>query len=153
MKNSQRGIILPIVIALIVIVSVVTIAWYYKNSKEIEGARTLYTGEVEIEPMDKLTLRSQLDFAGCNKPAALLICHELDNGGVEIYPDGPGFGPLSFTILGNKIFATKDIDGKPDIEKYKAEVRKDVEAIGNIVEIKENTWKLTETKYPWTVMY
>ena len=73
--------------------------------------------------------------------------------GVEIHPNGFGWGPISFYLTEDKLWDTKDIPGSPDPDKFKEEVRKDISAIGNIVQIKENSWKITETKYPWTVIY
>lgn len=73
--------------------------------------------------------------------------------GIQIHPRGFGFGPLSFYLTKDKLWATKDIDGTPDLNKFKEEVRQDVKDIGNTIKIKENSWKITNTKYPWTAIY
>ena len=78
---------------------------------------------------------------------------QLSENGIEIYPHGPGFGPISFYVTENKLWADKDIPGRPNPENFKAAVREDVKTIGGIVIIKENSWKITKTEYPWTVIY
>ncbi|MFA5023974.1 MAG: hypothetical protein WC523_03410 [Patescibacteria group bacterium] len=130
----------------------------------VPGARTLYTGYVKIEPISLTNIKSRLEAQGCHEQdfkgektnpcsyAETTISYEKKSG-IVVHPYGFGWGPLSFSLTEDKLWNTKDIPGSPDAEKFKEEVRQDVNAIGNIVQIKENTWKITETKYPWTVIY
>ena len=130
----------------------------------VPNARTLYTGYVNIEPISLSNLKTKLEENGCHtndfKDEGINPCRYRETNvsyenknGIVVYPHGYGFGPMSFSLTENKLWDTKDIPGSPDPDKFKAEVRQDVSAIGNIVQIKENSWKITETKYPWDVVY
>lgn len=133
----------------------------------VPGARTIYNGYVEIEPISFIEIKNKLEALGCYdpnnykqgvsaEPVSNCQYQSKINGGVEgieIFPKGPGFGPVSFNITKNKLSATKDIDGPPNPEKFKEEVRQDVMDIGNVVQIKENSWKITKTDYPFTAIY
>lgn len=140
------------IIVLIVIVGALGYAgFFFLASKGIvpvnvvPNARTLYNGEVSIEPVVLSNIEAQLK--------AKNIHHIVGEDGIEIYPHGPGFGPLSFTLTQNSIKASKDIPGTPDKEKYKEEVRQDIRNIGDIITIRENTWEVIKTTYPWMVIY
>ncbi len=76
-----------------------------------------------------------------------------DKSGLVIYPHGYGWGPTSFSLTEDILWNSKDIPGHPNPDKFKAKVRQDVSDIGNIIQLKENSWEITETKYPWTVIY
>lgn len=138
-------------ISVFVLLAVGSIAFYLLASKGIipvnvvPSARTLYTGQVSIEPISASALRAKLK--------ERKILHSANGETVTIYPHGAGIGPVSFSVSGTTLLAEKDIPGIPDIEKYKAEVRADVRAIGDAVTIRENTWKITKTTYPWMVIY
>lgn len=130
----------------------------------IPGARTLYEGYVEIETISLSEIKAKLEEQGCHindyKGEATSRCRYQETvvpfdkkNGVVIYPNGFGWGPISFYVTENKLWDTKDIPGSPNLDKFKEEVRRDVDAIGDIVRIKENSWKITETKYPWTAIY
>lgn len=131
-----------------------------------ENARTLYEGYVGIETISLSEIKTKLETLGCHtidyftEGAAINSCMyketeviQLKENGIEIYPRGPGFGPISFYVTGNKLWADKDIPGPPNPENFKAAVRQDVTSIGGIVKIKETSWKITKTEYPWTVIY
>ena len=127
----------------------------------VPGARTLYTGYVKIEPMSLSDIKTKLEEQGCHSKGETAnrcsyqettVSYEKKNG-LVIYPHGHGWGPISFSLTEDKLWDSKDIPGPPNPDKFKEEVREDVSAIGNIVQIKENSWKITETKYPWTVIY
>ena len=130
----------------------------------VPGARTLYTGYVKIEPMSLDDIKTKLEAQGCHgndyrdettsrcRYQETTVSYENKNG-IIVHPHGFGFGPLSFSLTEDKLWSVKDIGGPPNPDKFKEEVRQDVSAIGNIVQIKENTWEITETKYPWTVVY
>ena len=111
----------------------------------VPNARTLYEGQVNIEPVVLSEIEKLL--------TAKNVHHINTVERIEIYPHGPGFGPLSFTLTETLIKAQKDIPGTPDPEKYKEEVRQDVRDIGGILSIKENSWKITKTTYPFTAIY
>ena len=111
----------------------------------VPGARTLYEGEVGIEPVGFSSIESELK--------ARNIYYRVREDGLEICPRGVGFGPVCFLLTQNTIKASQDIPGVPDKEKYKEEVREDVGRIGNILRIKENSWKITKTEYPFTAAY
>ena len=127
------------------------------------GARTLYEVFVMINPLQLSVLKSRLEGRGClynyqgeitnNCIFADSKIVKLNENGLEIFPHGPGFGPVSFIITDSKIWAQKDLDGTPDKEKYKIEVREDIENLGNIVQIMEDTWQFTKIEYPWNVIY
>ena len=131
----------------------------------VPGARTLYTGYVKIESTTLAEIKAKLEAQSCHGPDYKgertnnpcnyqegIISYEKKNG-IIVSPHGYGWGPLSFSLTEDKLWDTKDIDGPPNPDKFKEEVRQDVSAVGNIVQIKEDTWKITETKYPWTVFY
>ena len=130
----------------------------------VPGARTLYTGYVKIEPMSLADIKTKLEAQGCHgndfkgettNPCRYSegnVSYENKNG-IIVHPHGFGWGPLSFSLTEDRLWDTKDIPGPPNPDKFKEEVRQDVSAVGNMVQIKENTWKITETKYPWTVLY
>jgi|GEM_PF-5394599 len=128
------------------------------------GARTMYTGYVHIEPVSLSDIKTQLEKQGCHTinhdPETIDSCfyqetniyYENKNGFV-IYPHGQGFGPISFSLTEDTLWDNKDILGPPRSSAFKEAVRQDVQAIGNIVKIKENSWKITEMEYPWTAIY
>ena len=127
--------------------------------------RTLYTGYVEIEPMSLSEITAKLEEQGCHvyahKDEATLpdyfarVCRyrETKKNGVEIFPHGLGYGPRSFFVTEDKLWTTKVLPGSPNPDKFKEAVRQDVSAIGNIVQIKENSCKITKTRFPWDVVY
>lgn len=128
------------------------------------NARTLYEGYVGIEPISLAEIIIKLEAQGCHtndykgERTNRCLYQEtevtfLKENGIEIYPHGPRFGPSSFYVTENKLWADKDIPGSPNSEKFKEEVRQDVKNMGDIVKIEENSWKITKTKYPWTVIY
>lgn len=132
--------------------------------REINGARTLYEGHVQIEPVSLAVIKTQLEAQGCHvnnyegKRDNPCMFREtgvpfFKENGLEIYPHGPGFGPISFYLTINRLWADKDIAGLPEPNKFKEALRQDVKDIGNIVKIKENSWEITKTQYPWTVIY
>jgi len=130
----------------------------------VPDARTLYTGYVKIERVSLPDIKTNLEKQGCRvhdyKGETTNRCRYQETAvpfeekdGVIVYPRGFGWGPLSFYLTEDKLWATKDIPGSPNPDKFKEQVRQDVNIIGNIVQIKERSWKITETKYPWTVIY
>ena len=130
------------------------------------GARTLHVGYVKIEPISLSDIKTKLEKQGCHtndyrgeriSPCVYeetIISYENEKkNGIRIYPNGYGFGPLYFSLTEDKLWNITDFLGPPDPDKFKESTRRDVGAIGNIVQIKENSWKITKTKYPWTVVY
>lgn len=133
-------------------------------SANIKNARTLYEGYVGIEPILLSEIKIKLEAQGCHindyKGERTNRCAyretkvtQLEENGIEIYPYGLGFGLVSFYITENKLWADKDIPGSPNPNNFKEAVRQDVNSLGNLVQFKENSWKITRTKYPWTVIY
>ncbi len=135
------------------------------------NARTLYTGYVEIEPISLIDIKLRLEEKGCrmlglkNEPLSqkgeqqnrclykdAVVPFDKENG-LVIMTYGQGWGPTAFYLTENKLWDTKDIQGSPQIDKFKEGVGKDIGAIGNIVQIKENSWKITDIKYPWNAIY
>jgi len=165
MKKSIKVLLLVIVIIIVCFVSL-----YFLEKKGVTptnvvaDARTLYEGYVSIEPVSLAEIKIKLETQGCHTNDYTgettnrctyrdAVVTQLNENGIEIYPRGPGFGPVSFSITENKLWTEKDIPGPPDQKKFKEEVRQDVESLNSIFTIKENSWKITETKYPWTVIY
>jgi hypothetical protein len=130
----------------------------------IPGARTLYTGYVRIDTLSLPEMKAKLEQNGCHAAGyegnATGVCRYRETtvpfdgeAGIQVHPHGYGFGPLSFYLTEDRLWAVKDIPGPPDLKKFQEEVRQDVAATGNIVIIHEDSWKITEKKYPWTVIY
>lgn len=155
---------------LLILVLIVATSYFLATKQRTDpidvmpNARTFYEGSVEIEPVSLSEIKTKLEALNCHtkeygdKKSNTCLYQEteisqLKEIGIEIYPFGPGFGPMSFFITGNKLFAEKDINGLPDPEKFKEGVRKDIASIGNIIQIKENSWNITKMTYPWTVRY
>ena len=165
MKKTIKIILL--VIGIIVVALIVLYFLVMKGAVPINivpGARTLYTGYVKIEPMSLSDIKTKLEEQGCHgndyKGETANLCRYREanvsyenKNGIIVHPHGFGWGPLSFSLTEDKLWDSKDIPGPPEPNKFKEEVRQDVSAIGNIVQIKESSWKITETKYPWTVLY
>jgi hypothetical protein len=131
----------------------------------IPNARTLYVGYVEIEPISFIEIKKKLEEQGChttdytgerNSPWCMYreaeVPYNKENG-LEIYPHGYGFGTISFYVTKEKLWTGKDIVGLPNPNNFKVAVRQDVTDIGGIVTLRESTWKITKTEYPWSVVY
>ena len=131
-----------------------------------DASRTLYSGYVEIAPIALADLKLALEKSGCYKgngkvagcvyvdiPAEQMPAFFSKEDAVEIYPHGYGFGPMSIYVTKEKVFAVKDIPGSPQIEKFQHAVREDLKVSSGFVKIKESSWKLISTKYPWNVLY
>lgn len=165
---KQKGkVILLIFAAILVIVGMVYVL-VVRGTVQVQlvpGARTLYSGYVEIEPVSTEAIKTKLEQLGCgfntySKRTNGEYCmyekaKEPENFGeiINVYANGPTFGPSGFEIAEDRVWAGKDIPGPPNPEKFKEEVRQDVQVLGSLVVIKENSWKITEMKYPWTVIY
>lgn len=132
----------------------------------VPGARTFYSGEVGIEFTPMAEIKTKLEAAGCpqNTYSAAgdenrncryreLAETEYKEKTIEVYPNGPGWGPVTFKLTENMLWSEKDIKGSPSPEKFKDAVRQDIKVLDNVVTIEENSWKITEMKYPWTVTY
>jgi hypothetical protein len=125
----------------------------------------LYEGYVDIVPVEFATLETALQTQGCfdgttntNWPTGKCVYKKVIppagfQKGLEIFPHGAGFGPVSFYLTSTRLSATKDIAGVPDAEKFAAAITRDIESIKNIVTIKAGSLKLTRTEYPWTAVY
>ena len=137
---------------------------------DIPYDRTRYTGYVQIEPLSLSEIKIRLENNGCHpigyrphdyQGETESLCRfkevtvRFDNqNGIEIYPGAEGsWGPTSFYLTEKKLWASKDITGSPNLDKFAREVRQDVQDIGEIVQIRENSWTLTETIYPGAVTY
>ena len=130
---------------------------------ESPNSRTFYDGYVEIERTSIPDIKAKLDGQGCH----FWIAKKYDeyhgclytetnyenDAAIQIYPHGGCFGVCSFYLTENKLVASKDIAGKPNLENYQKEIRQDLKNIGNIVMIKEDSWKNIKMKYPWDVVY
>lgn len=125
-----------------------------------ENARTAYGGSVKIKPTTLKTIIKTLHQKNCleevkwplNNNAATAMCrYDARQQELVVYPNGPGWGPVSFVITSDKLSFSKDIKGAPDLEKLKIEVRKDAIFAGT--EIIENSWNMESVKYPWYAIY
>lgn len=162
------------IIVIVSLVFVLGIVWRLLGSPTgipTKDSSTLYTGSVKIVPLTLSEIKEQLEKQGCRENVsgvsgeAIRDCHwretEAVSGrgeeraikGIEIFPRGYGFGPLSFTVTETTLFAQKAIHGRPDFEKFKSEVREDVAAVSGIFTLQEDSWKKIKTTYPWDVVY
>jgi len=150
--------IVLIVAAIAIVTAIFLYLRVYKN------ARTYYEATAEINPASLSQIKTKLENAGCSlvkkEPAKVGTCSyreefvaKLNGNGLVIYPKGMGFGPVYFYLTENKILNYKDIPGSPNKERYKEEVEKEIEGVGNAVQIKEETWEFNKIKYPWTTVY
>lgn len=140
------------IVALVVIVGALGYAGYlFLESKGVVQkevnpyVRTGYSGQVSIEPVVLADIEAELK--------ARNIYHTVQENSIEVYPHGPGWGPISFTLTQNLIQVFKDIHGLPDKEKFKEEVRQDIRDIGGIITIKENTWGKIKTMDVSDIVY
>ncbi|MEK7604454.1 MAG: hypothetical protein AAB442_01510 [Patescibacteria group bacterium] len=127
------------IILLIIIIAVVSYGLHF-----LARARTVYIGQVSIEPISLTDVDAALK--------AKYIYHTVNADFIEVYPTGPGWGPRSFTLTKDTLKAAEDIPGIPSREKFKAAVRHKLEYVGVNVTIKENTWEI-KIRYPVTSMY
>jgi hypothetical protein len=113
--------------------------------------RYIYEGDVEIEPVALDALLDRLLRAGCGRlprggvgGCSVAIEEGSSQRRLVIYPTGQAgcFGPCKFWIDGSKLYSKKDIQGEPDDDKFKKEVRKDVRKLGSFVKIDEDTWSI-----------
>lgn len=126
-----------------------------------EHSRTAYSGNVKIESTTFEEIIGILQEKKCRETTTttneISKCYyrreQLLNSGdsLVVYPNGMGWGPISFIVTKDKFFFSKDIPGKPDLEKLKIDVREDASFIG--VQIRENSWELESVRYPWDVTY
>lgn len=158
---------IKIILLIVGILIVVFGALYFLATKGVipinivPGARTVYTGYVEIEPISLSSIKTELEERGCHvngykggADGTVSFCLYLEKeDGIQVYPRGMCMGPCSFFLTQNKLSTVKDIDGPPNPDKFKEEVRQDVTDIDNIVQIKEDSWKITKTEYPFTAIY
>ncbi|MBI2631179.1 hypothetical protein HYW73_03145 [Candidatus Nomurabacteria bacterium] len=156
MKKSVK-----IILSIIAIILVVVLYFMF-----FHRARTFYTGYVSIETIPLADIAENLEKRGCNSPSrqsggsddSLRYCtYDLVNrnneNAINVSPRGIGFGPRSFTLTTTKLYTSKDIAGFPWTNKFKEEVRQDIADTGNFIKIKENSWEITEIKYPITRVY
>ena len=164
---TKKKIKITLLVALVILFSGITVFYFYiKPYLAIRNAgpnsRTIYTGYVKIEsislPELKIKLEKQCPVTK-NEPG---FCQyrettlpQYEKGvGLEIYPNGSwDFGPNSFFVVGDKLWKTDDIPGPPDPNKFKEGVRQDINKIGNILQIKEDSWKITKMEYPVDILY
>jgi hypothetical protein len=122
---------------------------------ENDQARTLYDGTVKINLIDLHNVTDALSKMGCSstsvEPGACTYYFEKDTM-ASVYPRGKMFGPSSIDIYSDKVNAIKDIDGKPDYERYESEVRADISGLLLPIVMREDTWNIS-TKYPWNAIY
>lgn len=71
---------------------------------------------------------------------------------IVVYPQGAGFGLLSFGLTEERLYSVKDIPGVPNLDTYKAEVRNEIAFIVSVIVIDENSWNVNTT-YPWDAVY
>ncbi len=120
------------------------------------NSRTLYTGEVGIIPVSLTVIEKKLIAEGCGKIAKGSACvyrYTSSSSKIEVFPHGPGFGPVSFQLSTSSIYSVQDIGGKPDPEIYKKGVRGEITLLGNSISLKEDSWKIIDMKYPWDAQY
>ena len=133
--------------------------FYLQNGRTI--GRTIYRGNVDIVPvnLDSLAIKlKEVCSVPFNEYGARCIFNETvhepsGKNALEVFPRGPGFGPGSFIVTEDTLYAVKDIDGFPNIKKFKAEVRADIVLVGDVITILDDTWDLTSTDYPVNVVY
>lgn len=131
----------------------------------VKDGRTLYEGYVDFEPAGLDAIEAKLLASGCLNgqgvdawPAGKCVYKRVNPPagfpkGIEVFPRGPGMGPISIYFTDSRLAATKDISGVPDIEKFKEAVRADLKTMGNVVNLKEASWQFTKTEYPWAAVY
>ena len=117
-----------------------------------DSSRTLYQGSVKIKPVSLSKIKAQLTELGCNTKSRRCVFVE-EGKTLEIFPNGPGFGPLSFLLSRTEISAAEDISGAPDIEKFKKALRAQIAILGSAVVLVEDSWVLKKTTHPWTAIY
>src|SRR3989344_3089412 len=161
MRKTVKVILLILGAFVVVFVALYFLATHgFLRINIVPNARTLYIGYVEIEPISFSEIKARLEERGCRaidyegeknpcQYAETVASHYEEEVGIEVHPRGFGFGPSSFFITENKLWDTKDIPGPPSPDKFKEAVREDLAAVGNIVRIKESSWKITEARYPW----
>jgi hypothetical protein len=127
--------------------------------------RTCYSGFVEIEPVLLSELRTRLETQGCRdigfQGETASACRykeaqapQSNESCIEIFPEGAfGMGPIAFWVSEGRIWVYKDLFGPPNPEDFKEAVRKDVETIGRIVRIKEDSWTIIESHDCTDVVY
>jgi hypothetical protein len=140
--------------------------WFAKMASVVrpgnEESRTAYRGQVKITPTTIEGITAALQENGCKEQKETAIgidgnCYYKKTGYrhmadvLEVFPQGAGFGPVSFFVSEEVLFFSKDIREKPNMETLKRDVREDASLAG--VEIQERTWKFDSVKYPWDVIY
>lgn len=126
-----------------------------------ENSITVYNGYVKIDSTTFERVTSALQEKGCKEKMAMTSeisrCYyqqrrlPVTGDSLAIYPSGLGWGPISFTITTDKLFFSKEISGKPDLENLKTHVRKDASFAG--VQIHENSWRLESVGYPVNLIH
>lgn len=155
-----------LVVVLLLGILVVSLHFYSKSGepRPTKDSRTVYDGYVDIESLSAEDLMERLEKQGCrpfdvdeaHNPGCRFhrtIDEPPEKEGVQIFPHGPGFGPVSFIVTETRLWTWEDIAGPPDEEKFKTAVREDVMAIGNIISLRENSWKLLRVDYPVDYVY
>ena len=116
------------------------------------SSRTLYQGSVKIKPVSPSKIKARLSGLGCNTKKSR--CRFVEKGKtIQIFPQGPGFGPRSFELTRREISATEDVPGRPDIESFKRALRAQLTVLDGAVVLDEKSWTLAKTTYPWDVLY
>jgi hypothetical protein len=150
------------VVVLLALVAVAAWAWpRLQHERGSQDARTRYAGYVQISLVDLVKLEARLEARGCrpmggNVGGCLYERIAAGQGrppGIAIHPRGRVFGPSGIFVTADRLYADRDLPGPPDEEAYRQDVRREVQALGGIVQIVEGSWKLTEVLHPWTVVY
>ena len=112
----------------------------------VPGARTIYNGEVQVKPVSLAEIEAKLKAQ--NK------IYDVRPGYISICAGGlPVMGGCELGLTRDNILsAYADIPGAPNERKFKAEVRKKLKEIGDILSIEEDTWVITTT-YPVSYVY
>ena len=59
---------------------------------------------------------------------------------IMVHPSGASFGPTDFAVTENRLYASRDIAGERDNQKFKTAVENQVADLQNFVAIKSDTW-------------
>ena len=111
-----------------------------------KNLRTLYEGYVEIEPTTLAKLTSSLA-QGCRLPCVYQETVDPfdEQPGFEIFPKGQGLAARSFFVTENRVYAVIELPGMANPDAYQAQVRRDMQAAGITLQLKENSWTIVKT--------
>ncbi len=105
--------------------------------------RTGYQGNAEIESISTDGLIARLKTA---QEAHKTSCnYSIDKNTATIRIFSLGFGPSGFSILGNTLSISTDLEGKKNIETFEKGIEAEIARCGNVVTLIKRTAKITKT--------